>query len=135
MSEKAVPEDRHRAILVRPRASRRGWRTLLKEAGLAASTSEANRKIEEGAVGSTDAGSLQKLGSRDTELSSPGRTCSRWASCASCGSKWPEARSAGAGPADQPPVRRPDRHSGGASLGGGKAKLKLAFKRSGQIPI
>jgi tyrosyl-tRNA synthetase len=46
----------------------------LKMAGVVASTSEANRLIDQGGVRlGADAGSLQKLGSRDTELSSPGR--------------------------------------------------------------
>jgi len=49
VSEKAVPDDLPvRVIAVGPAGLRIG--NLLKEAGLAASTSEANRKIEEGAV-------------------------------------------------------------------------------------
>jgi len=46
----------------------------LKMAGVVASTSEANRLIDQGGVRlGADAGSLQKLGSRDTELKAPGR--------------------------------------------------------------
>ena len=46
----------------------------LKMAGVVASTSEANRLIDQGGVRlGADAGSLQKLGSRDTELQCPGR--------------------------------------------------------------
>ena len=49
VSEKAVPDDLPaRVILIEPAGMRVA--NLLKEAGLAASTSEANRKIEEGAV-------------------------------------------------------------------------------------
>jgi tyrosyl-tRNA synthetase len=49
VSEKAVPEDLPvQLIAVEPAGLRVA--NLLKEAGLAASTSEANRKIEEGAV-------------------------------------------------------------------------------------
>ena len=49
VSDKAVPDDlRARVILIEPAGMRVA--NLLKEAGLAASTSEANRKIEEGAV-------------------------------------------------------------------------------------
>jgi tyrosyl-tRNA synthetase len=46
----------------------------LKASGLVASTSEGNRMIDQGAVRlGTDAESLAKLTSRDTELASPGR--------------------------------------------------------------
>ena len=46
----------------------------LKMAGVVASTSEGNRLIDQGGVRlGADAESLQKLGSRDTELASPGR--------------------------------------------------------------
>ena len=46
----------------------------LKMAGVVASTSEANRLIDQGGVRlGADAASLQKLGSRDTELQCPGR--------------------------------------------------------------
>ncbi len=49
MSEKGVPTDLPpKAIAVEAAGIRLG--NLLKEAGLAASTSEANRKIDEGAV-------------------------------------------------------------------------------------
>jgi tyrosyl-tRNA synthetase len=49
VSEKAVPQDLPVKVLA---VEGQGLRiaNLLKEAGLAASTSEANRKIEEGAV-------------------------------------------------------------------------------------
>ena len=49
MSEKAVPEDLPVQLIAVEAAGLR-VANLLKEAGLAASTSEANRKIEEGAV-------------------------------------------------------------------------------------
>lgn len=49
VSEKAVPDDLPLKVIAAPGAGLR-VANLLKEAGLAASTSEANRKIEEGAV-------------------------------------------------------------------------------------
>ncbi len=49
MSEKAVPEDLPLKVIPVDAGGLR-IANLLKEAGLAASTSEANRKIEEGAV-------------------------------------------------------------------------------------
>jgi len=50
VSEKAVPADLPVKVLITETAVGSRLANLLKEAGLAASTSEANRKIEEGAV-------------------------------------------------------------------------------------